>query len=128
MTLSEIDNPKTRERIRQQMLRDDQANHSRPIAVMESNPGDATLAPALAKEPDTRRFLVRVTSIRKRLLDQDNLCEKYHVDCCRYAGILPSDAPGQTTIEVNQRKAGKDEEERTEVTITPLAQSTTQML
>jgi len=56
-------------------------------------------------------FLVRVTSYRRRLLDEDNLCEKFHVDLCRYAGIIPSDAPGQTKIEVSQKKVGSKEAE-----------------
>ena len=69
------------------------------------------------KDADSRHFLVRVTSIRRILLDEDNLCEKYVVDCCRYAGLLPSDRPGQTKIEVCQRKAGKEEDEATIVEI-----------
>lgn len=70
-----------------------------------------------AKKADTRRFLVRVTSIRSRLIDEDNLCEKFVVDCCRYAGLLPGDGPGQTKIEVSQRKVGKEEPESTLVEI-----------
>jgi hypothetical protein len=53
----------------------------------------------------TGRFLVRITSVRKRLLDYDNLCEKYHIDCLRYSGLLPGDGPGQTEIETRQEKA-----------------------
>ena len=49
-------------------------------------------------------FLIRVRSFRRKLLDEDNLCEKYVVDCCRYAGLLPGDSPGQTKIEVSQQK------------------------
>ena len=63
------------------------------------------------------RILVRVTSIRNRLLDEDNLCEKYHVDLCRYAGALPDDTPDKVKIEVCQRKAAKGERERTEIVI-----------
>lgn len=59
------------------------------------------------------RFLVRITSIRKRLLDEDNLVGKYHTDLLRYAGILPSDAPGEASIQATQRKTAKGEEERT---------------
>lgn len=70
-----------------------------------------------SKVEDSKRFLVRVTSIRSRLIDEDNLCEKYVVDCCRYAGLLPGDGPGQTRIEVSQRKAGKEESECTVVEI-----------
>ncbi|MEI6870847.1 MAG: hypothetical protein WCL08_01060 [Verrucomicrobiota bacterium] len=64
-----------------------------------------------------RRFLVRIESIRRRLLDEDNLCEKYHVDLCRYAGIISGDEAGTTKIETSQRKAKKGEQERTLIEI-----------
>ncbi len=85
--------------------------NKRPVAIVESNLGDAALGASQVKGKDSSRFLVRVTSVRKRLLDTDNLCEKYHVDCCRYSGIIPADSPDKTQIEVRQRKAGKKEEE-----------------
>lgn len=66
---------------------------------------------------DSRRFLVRVTSFRRRLIDEDNLCEKYVVDCCRHTGLLPGDGPAETKIEVCQVKAGKEETERTLIEI-----------
>jgi hypothetical protein len=70
-----------------------------------------------AQAPDTGRILVRVTSFRRRLLDEDNLAEKYFVDCCRYAGLLASDAPDKTRIEVRQVKARSKEEEETVIEI-----------
>lgn len=79
-----------------------------------------------SKRRDTRRFLVRVTSVRRRLIDEDNLCEKYAVDCCRYAGLLPGDGPGQTKIEVIQRKASKEEEECTVIEIFQLTTENTE--
>jgi hypothetical protein len=48
---------------------------------------------------------------RPGLLDLDNLCEKYVVDCCRYAGILPGDSPSQAQIEVKQEKVSSKEPE-----------------
>lgn len=84
---------------------------------LERDPGNGALGARKAKAGDPRCFLVRVTSIRRRLIDEDNLCEKYLVDCCRYAGLLPGDGPGQTRIEVAQRKAGKEEDEATLVEI-----------
>jgi hypothetical protein len=96
----------------------------RKDAVVESNPGNEPLgAGAVQKEGDAR-FHVRLTSVRKRLLDEDNLCEKYLVDCCRYAGLIPQDSPDQTRITVAQRKAAKGEEEHTLIEIT-LKQPTT---
>jgi hypothetical protein len=58
-----------------------------------------------------------VTSLRRRLIDEDNLCEKYVVDCCRYAGLLPGDGPGTTEIKVRQKKVGSEAEECTVVEI-----------
>jgi hypothetical protein len=88
-----------------------------PTPVVERDLRLRALGTDEPKKSDTGRFLVRVTSFRRRLLDEDNLCEKYVVDCCRYAGLLPGDAPGTTRIEVRQEKVRSKEEERTEIVI-----------
>jgi hypothetical protein len=88
---------------------------------MELGLGDGALGQGQPQEANPSRFLVRVTSFRRRLLDEDNLCEKFHVDCCRYAGLLPSDAPGQTRIEVAQFTVKDEADERTEIEIFPPA-------
>jgi len=93
------------------------AGRSRTAAKLERALGDGALGATQVQAATRQQFLVRVTSIRKRLLDVDNLCEKYHVDCCRYAGLLPTDAPDATQIEVRQRKAGKGEPEETIIEI-----------
>ena len=85
---------------------------------MERPPSPRPLAKAKAQKPDTGRVLVRVVSYRRRLLDEDNLSEKYFVDCARYAGLIPGDGPEQTKIEVSQVKVVRKEEERTQLTIT----------
>lgn len=90
---------------------------TRSPAELERHPGDGAVGALQVQAPASGRFLVRVTSFRKRLLDEDNLCEKYIVDCCRYAGLLASDGPGQTKIEVSQQKVGKGEPEFTRVEI-----------
>ena len=89
-------------------------------AVMERYLRDGPLAKGKAQTTNTGRFLVRVTSFRRRLLDEDNLCEKYFVDCCRYAGLLPADSPDQCKIETTQEKVSLKEEERTVITISKL--------
>jgi hypothetical protein len=83
--------------------------NGRKVAVLESNISNGALGKSEGKRTNTALFLVRVTSIRKKLLDEDNLCEKYYVDCCRYAGLIPGDEPDKTKIEVCQRKAKKGE-------------------
>jgi len=86
-----------------------------PKLERDSIPG--TLGQVEAEARYTGRFLVRVTSVRKRLLDEDNICEKYHVDCCRYAGLIPTDSPSRVRIETTQRKCQKDEEEHVQIEI-----------
>lgn len=101
----------------QERQRSEEGDAASVCAVMERCVAAPTVGKAGPKGGDTRRFLVRITSYRRRLIDQDNLCEKYVVDCCRYAGLLPGDGPGQTEIEVRQFKAGKEETERTLIEI-----------
>jgi hypothetical protein len=76
-----------------------------------SSPQDAVQACA------PRLLLVRVTGVRSRLLDEDNLCEKFHIDCLRYAGIIPDDSPDKVRIETRQRKAVKGEAECTVIEV-----------
>ncbi len=90
---------------------------SGPSGKLERCAGNGTMGEVQVQAGLGRRFLVRVTSHRKRLLDEDNLCCKYLVDLCRYAGILPSDAPGTAKIEVAQQKTGPKEPERTTIEI-----------
>lgn len=84
---------------------------------LERSAGDEPLEKKEVQGQSGNRFLVRVTAVRKRLLDEDNLCEKYHVDLCRYAGVLPDDAPGQCQIETRQRKAEKGEAEHSVIEV-----------
>lgn len=97
--------------------------HPKPTSaapIVERRPRARALGKKKDEGSNPVRFLVRVTSFRIRLLDEDNLCEKYHVDCCRYAGVLPDDAPAQTRIEVRQEKVRSKEQERIEIAITKL--------
>lgn len=88
-----------------------------PAAELERPIRDGALGPLQLQKGTGQGFLVRVTSFRTRLLDEDNLCEKYHVDLCRYAGMLPGDSPATTRIEVRQKKTGKGEPEKVQIEI-----------
>ena len=94
-----------------------QADGAGSPAELERDSGDGAVGEIPIHKGLGRRFLVRVKAFRGRLLDEDNLCEKYHVDLCRYAGALPSDAPGTAKIEVSQEKVGPKEQERVEIEI-----------
>ena len=95
----------------------DQDHGPREVAKLESNPCPTPLEAAQIQITDSTRFFVRITSVRKRLIDIDNLCEKYHVDCLRYSGLIFSDAPDKTRIETTQRKALKGEMEHTVIEV-----------
>ena len=84
---------------------------------LERDSGDGALGAVQVQKRTGEHFLVRVTSIRKRLLDYDNLCEKYHVDLLRYAGIILGDCPAETQIEVRQEKAEKGEPEEVRIEV-----------
>jgi hypothetical protein len=73
--------------------------------------GNGALVAVQAKARLGQRFRVVVISRRKRLLDEDNQCEKYLVDLCRYIAVLPSDAPGTAKIEIQQEKIESNEPE-----------------
>ena len=107
---------------REPTLRKPNANHNPndtgKAAIPQCATSNAALVEAQVQGRTGDRILVRIESIRKRLLDEDNLVSKYHTDLCRYSGLIPSDAPGVCKIETTQRKAEKGEEERTEITIT----------
>ncbi len=85
--------------------------------VVEPSVSHGALDAARIQKGVSRNVLVRVTAMRKRLLDEDNLCEKYVVDLLRNAGIIFDDAPGETKIEVCQQKAAKGEAERVKVEV-----------
>ena len=88
-----------------------------PNSELECGTSNGALGKTAAQKGNSIRFLVRVTSFRKRLLDEDNICEKYFVDCCRYSGVIPTDAPSQTRIETRQFKTQKNQPESTLVEI-----------
>ena len=90
---------------------------SRPAPELERVAGDGAVGQVQVQAGIGRRFLVRVKSRRKRLLDVDNLAEKYHVDLLRYARIIPSDAPGTAQIEVCQEKVGPKEAESVQIEV-----------
>ena len=90
---------------------------SRETAELESDISNGALGKVQVQKGTSGRFLVRVTSFRRRLLDEDNLCEKYHCDLCRYSGIISGDSPATTQIEVCQQKVAKGKPEETKVEI-----------
>lgn len=62
------------------------------------------MAAAQRETGHTGRISVCITSFRKRLLDPDNLCPKYFIDCLRYAGLIPNDRQQDIDLHVSQIK------------------------
>ncbi|MES2367041.1 MAG: hypothetical protein V4563_14290 [Pseudomonadota bacterium] len=96
-------------------------NHHRdpgPTPELEPSPCHGTLGEIQVQARLGQRVLVRVTAFRRRLLDEDNLCEKFHCDLLRYAGLIFDDCPGETKIEVAQQKVGSKEREFVRIEIT----------
>ena len=91
---------------------DIRTDHPRPAAELEPGAGHEPLAAVEVQAKAGPRFLVRVKSFRRRLLDEDNLMEKWTVDTLRNACVVPDDAPGTAHIEVSQEKVGSKDEER----------------
>lgn len=75
------------------------------------------LAASPRKEGHTARIHVRVVSYRLRLIDPDNLCAKYFVDACRYAGFIPDDSAKDIEYSISQEKVNTKELQRTEIVI-----------
>jgi hypothetical protein len=101
-----------------QLPREDRAPRAEP-PQLEHGASNEPLAAAPRKESDPRRFLVVVTDYRRRLLDDDNRNTKWHVDCLRYAGIIPGDSPKTTVIQSRQIQCKKGEE-RIEIEVSRL--------
>jgi len=81
---------------------------------------DEPLAKGEGEKENPNRVRIRVISLRRRLIDPDNLCPKYHVDCLRYAGFIRNDTAHDVILEVSQRKVQSRADECTIIEIEPL--------
>lgn len=52
--------------------------------------------------------------------DADNICPKFFVDCCRYAGLIRDDCPDAIELVVKEKRVSTKKEEGCEIVITPL--------
>lgn len=80
-----------------------------PLAKVKTEKGNPSLV------------LVRVTSYRRRLLDEDNLIPKWHIDFLRQAGVLADDSPAHCHIETRQVKVNSKDKEHTVLEVLPWA-------
>lgn len=80
---------------------------------LERHPRHEPLAAHRLQKKGQGRVHIRFVSVRKRLLDPDNLCEKFLLDCLRNCGAIDGDEPDKITLETTQRRAAKGEAEHT---------------
>lgn len=92
-----------------------QAGYKPPSAEPEPPVQNESMAAQSGKAKDAKRVSVSVTSFRCRLVDPDNLCPKYFVDCLRYAGLIQDDRAQDIELTVRQEKVAAKAAERTEI-------------
>lgn len=101
-------------------LRNYEARHKASRAFAEQVIRNEPLAAVERKEAHSGRVFVVIKSYRCRLTDPDNLCGKYFLDCCRYAGFLRDDTAAEIDFSITQEKVKRKEDEKTTVEITAL--------
>jgi hypothetical protein len=68
---------------------------------------DEPLGQDTGKEKGPERIVLRVTSLRSRLIDPDNLCAKYLVDAARYLRLIKDDSAAHIEFQIVQQKVPK---------------------
>jgi hypothetical protein len=97
----------------------DKAGGDGQVSILERSVGPKSIRPKDLTIPHSGRVFVRVKVFRQRLTDTGNDCWKYHLDACRYLGLLADD--NDATIHLTEEpheKVKTKEEERVEMTLT----------
>jgi len=101
---------------------------------LERDPQRPPLSTGEGATGNPNRVHVRLVSVRKRLIDPDNLSGKSLTDCLRNAGFLRDDSAEEIIYQIEQRKplkdptSGQEEEEGTLVYLTyPTPESITRV-
>ena len=96
----------------------DQHPQGDPKLELRDRPGSLPNDPVQSN--DSVGYIVSIKAYRCRLLDEDNICEKYHIDALRYAGIIPEDDPGTVRIKTSQSKVSKKCYEKIQIRVRKL--------
>lgn len=107
----------TQEQYNEYIRRQNGSQGKRQAPKLERPAINEPLAENQAQKRDSRKCQVSVVSVRKRLIDTDNLSPKYHVDALRYSGCLHVDSADKTTITAAQIKCQKGQEEHVIISI-----------
>ncbi len=116
MTLADLPH-KYQDQAAPQLYGKTKASNTPPHPVLEQGLGHGPLGEGHAQKADSAIYEIRVVSYRTRLCDEDNLCEKYHIDSLRYLKIIPDDSPDKCHIITTQKKVATKKEQRTDIFI-----------
>jgi len=88
-------------------------------AQLEPTLFDESLSEIEGKKGDPSRMLVCIESVRKKLLDKDNLYggAKFFCDFLRLSGVIREDTEKEIDLQVTQRKPKKSEVEKTVIEV-----------
>jgi len=86
-------------------------------SILKRSTRTGTLAKNEEQEDPSSRIHLRITSVRKRLIDPDNLFAKSTIDCLRYAKLIADDGENQISLEISQKKVAKGEDPHTTIEI-----------
>lgn len=92
-------------------------HHPPKNAVMERSLKGRIQKKVSIKKAAPAQFFVRLTNYTRRLYDEDNICAKIYIDCCRYSGLVPGDSPAEVHCYVRQIQVSTPAEERCELTV-----------
>lgn len=93
------------------------SKNSRESPKLESDSKQKLVRGKKDKDRGTEQVYICITDIRRRLTDDDNLCEKFTVDCLRRYGVLKDDSVKFARIFTTQRKCEKGEDPHTLIEI-----------
>ncbi len=95
------------------------ARGERAVSELESGPRPKSISPKELTIPNSGRCAVSIKVYRRRLTDTGNDAWKYHLDACRYLGLLEDDNDAKIILtEEPHEKVETNEEERVEITLT----------
>lgn len=96
----------------------DKAGGEGEMSLLERGPRSKSVRPPNLTIPHSGRVFVRVKVFRQRLTDTGNDCWKYHLDACRYLGLLADDNDATIHLaEEPHEKVQTKDEERVEITL-----------
>lgn len=93
------------------------SNNSDASPKLECNLGNESLEKNCSKKTNSDRIKIIYSIFRRRLIDPENCCTKFHTDALRYEKIIKDDREQDVEIEVRQFKINSKAQERIDICI-----------